>query len=44
MIKQIEMEELKDEDRRQALREAKILEMFKHQNIIGFREVYKTKS
>ena len=36
------MDDISEDDRRSALREAKILEMLKHNNIIGFREVYKT--
>ena len=34
---------MSDEERREALREAKILEVLKHDNIIEFKEVYKTK-
>ena len=33
---------MKDEQRLEALREAKILEVLKHQNIVAFNEVYKT--
>ena len=36
------MHDIPEEDRRGALREAKILEMLQHKNIIGFKEVYKT--
>ena len=35
---------MKEDDKRAALREAKIMEVLKHPNIIGFRDVYKTKS
>ena len=42
-IKQIEINSMSDEERREALREAKILEVLKHDNIIEFKEVYKTK-
>ena len=38
------MNNLTKEDRREALKEAKILEALKHPNIIRFREVYKTPS
>jgi NIMA (never in mitosis gene a)-related kinase 1/4/5 len=33
---------MEDEQRLEALREAKILEVLKHQNIVAFNEVYKT--
>ena len=32
-----------DEERKETLKEAKILEVLNHPNIIRFREVYKTK-
>lgn len=32
-----------EEERRETLREAKILEVLNHPNIVRFREVYKTK-
>ena len=32
-----------EEERRETLREAKILEALNHPNIVRFREVYKTK-
>jgi NIMA (never in mitosis gene a)-related kinase len=34
---------MSEEERRETLREAKILEVLSHPNIIRFREVYKTK-
>jgi NIMA (never in mitosis gene a)-related kinase len=34
---------MSDEERKETLREAKILEVLSHPNIIRFREVYKTK-
>jgi NIMA (never in mitosis gene a)-related kinase len=34
---------LSDEERKETLREAKILEVLSHPNIVRFREVYKTK-
>ena len=36
------MEDINDDDRKAALREAKILELLQHENIIDFKEVYKT--
>ena len=36
------MNALTVENRREALKEAKILEVLKHPNIVRFREVYKT--
>jgi NIMA (never in mitosis gene a)-related kinase len=35
---------MSEEERRLTLREAKILEVLNHPNIIRFREVYKTKA
>lgn len=34
---------MSEEERRETLREAKILEVLNHPNIVRFREVYKTK-
>jgi NIMA (never in mitosis gene a)-related kinase len=34
---------MNEEERRETLREAKILEALNHPNIVRFREVYKTK-
>ena len=34
---------MNEEERKETLREAKILEVFNHPNIVRFREVYKTK-
>lgn len=34
---------MSDQEKRETLNEAKILEAFNHPNIIKFREVYKTK-
>ncbi len=42
VIKQIDLEDLNDDDKKAALREAKILELLQHDNIIDFKEVYKT--
>mmetsp|Transcript_860 Transcript_860/g.2064 ORF Transcript_860/g.2064 Transcript_860/m.2064 type:complete len:546 (-) Transcript_860:14-1651(-) len=42
VIKKISLKTLSRPEREEALREAKILEKFKHPNIIRFREVYRT--
>ena len=44
VIKQIDLSEMNKEEEIEALQEAKIMEPLWHQNIIGFKEVYKTKS
>lgn len=36
------MDDIAEEERKAALREAKILELLQHENIIEFKEVYKT--
>lgn len=44
MLKQIDLNQIEDEQGRNlALKEAKILEILKHPNIVRFREVYCTK-
>ena len=43
VIKQIDIASMNEEERRETLREAKILEVLSHPNICRFREVYKTK-
>ena len=43
VIKQIDIAAMSEEERRETLREAKILEVLNHPNIVRFREVYKTK-
>jgi len=43
VIKQIDISEMQDEERKETLKEAKILEVLNHPNITRFREVYKTK-
>ena len=43
-IKQIDLRSQSEAERKEALKEAKILEAFDHPNIIKFREVYKTRS
>jgi NIMA (never in mitosis gene a)-related kinase len=42
VIKKISLKTLSRNEREEALREAKILEKFKHPNIIRFKEVYRT--
>lgn len=34
---------MKEEERRETIKEARILEALRHPNIVKFREVYKTK-
>lgn len=43
VIKQIDIGEMSEEERKETLKEAKILEVLNHPNITRFREVYKTK-
>lgn len=43
VIKQIDIGQMSEEERRETLKEAKILEVLGHPNITRFREVYKTK-
>ena len=43
VIKQIDIEKMSEEERRETLREAKILEVLQHPNICRFKEVYKTR-
>lgn len=43
VIKQIDIAQMSEEERRETLNEAKILEVLSHPNIVKFREVYKTK-
>ena len=43
VIKQIDIAQMSEEERRETLDEAKILEVLNHPNICRFREVYKTK-
>lgn len=43
VIKQIDITQMSEDERKETLREAKILEVLDHPNIIKFREVYKTK-
>jgi NIMA (never in mitosis gene a)-related kinase len=39
----MEMKSMSEEEKKETLREARILEALKHPNIVRFREVYKTK-
>ncbi len=43
VIKQVDLSKMSDQEKKDTLREAKILESFNHPNIVKFREVYKTK-
>ena len=43
VIKQIDIQTMSEEERKETLREAKILEVLNHPNIVRFKEVYKTK-
>lgn len=43
MIKQVDIAQMSEEERKETLIEAKILEALNHPNIVKFREVYKTK-
>lgn len=44
MIKKISIKKMSNEERNTVYKEAKILELLNHPNIIRFKEVYKTKS
>ena len=43
VIKRIDIAKMSEEEKKETFREAKILEVLNHPNIIRFREVYKTK-
>jgi NIMA (never in mitosis gene a)-related kinase len=43
VIKQIDLTDMSEDERKETLREAKILEVLNHPNIVRFHEVYKTK-
>ena len=43
VIKEIDITKMTEEEKKEVLKEAKIMESLKHPNIIKFREVYKTK-
>lgn len=42
VVKEIDIKDKSEEDRRETLKEARILEYVNHPNIVSFREVYKT--
>jgi NIMA (never in mitosis gene a)-related kinase len=43
VIKQVDLSKMSESEKKETLKEAKILEAFNHPNIVKFREVYKTK-
>jgi len=43
VIKQVDLNNMPDSEKRETIKEAKILEALKHPNIVRFREVYKTR-
>lgn len=43
VIKQVDIAAMSEEERRETVREGRILEVLNHPNIVRFREVYKTK-
>jgi len=43
VVKKIDIGEMTQEERIDTMKEAKILEVLNHPNIVRFREVYKTK-
>jgi len=43
VIKQVDLNNLPENEKRETIKEAKILEALKHPNIVKFKEVYKTK-
>jgi len=43
VIKQVDLNNMPDSEKRETIKEAKILEALKHPNIVKFREVYKTR-
>ena len=42
-MKQIDIGRMKEQEKREVLQEARLLEVLKHPNIVQFIEVYKTK-
>ena len=44
VIKRISIKKMSEEEKRATFKEAKILEVLNHPNIIRFKEVYKTKA
>lgn len=43
VIKKIDIKSMSEEEKKETIKEAKILEVLNHPNIIRFKEVYKTK-
>jgi len=43
VIKQVDLSKMSEQEKKDTLKEAKILEALRHPNIVRFREVYKTK-
>ena len=43
VVKKIDIKKMSEDDKQSTFREAKILEVLNHPNIIRFKEVYKTK-
>ncbi len=43
VIKQVDLSKMSGQEKKDTLKEAKILEVLRHPNIVKFREVYKTK-
>lgn len=43
VIKQVDLNKMNEEEKRETYKEARILQALSHQNIIKFREVYTTK-
>ena len=43
VIKKIDIAKMSEDEKKETFREAKILEVLNHPNIIRFKEVYKTK-
>jgi NIMA (never in mitosis gene a)-related kinase len=43
VIKQMDMNHMTEEEKKETMKEARILEALTHPNIVRFREVYKTK-
>lgn len=44
MLKEVDLTEMDEEEIQEAMEEASILKMFDHPNIIGIKNVFKTKS
>jgi NIMA (never in mitosis gene a)-related kinase 1/4/5 len=44
VIKEIKLKGMSEEEKKEALKEAKILKMLNHPNIIGFKRVFKSEN